>query len=63
VLIDVDSEQKISVNWFDSDGLTDKLSLAAVQAVEHALQRRIARAELEAERAKAEPEAEQGDGP
>jgi len=62
ITIDVDGEQKISVNWFNSDGLTDRLSLAAVQAVERALQLRIARAEVEAERA-AQADGEQAGAP
>ena len=62
ITIDVESEHKISVNWFNSDGLTDSLSLRAVQAVERALQLRIVRAEVEAERA-AQGDGEQADGP
>jgi len=60
VIIDVDSEQKISVSLFESDGTTDKLALAAIQAVERTLQRRIVRTELEAE---AKKTAESDDGP
>ncbi|HUW08608.1 MAG TPA: hypothetical protein VM537_02720 [Anaerolineae bacterium] len=62
VIIDVDSDRGIAVNWFESDGLTDKLALAAVQAVEREMQRRAIRAELEAECA-TQPESEQTDGP
>jgi len=61
IVIDIDSERGIAVNWFESDGLTDKLALAAVQAVEREMQRRTIRAELEAERA-TQPESEQADG-
>lgn len=51
----------ISVHWFDSEGVTPQIGLAAVQLVERELQRRVVRAELEAERAQAQTEAD-GDG-
>lgn len=54
VVIDIETDRGIAVNWFESDGMTDALALAAIQAVERELQRRVMRAELEAERAKAE---------
>lgn len=54
IVIDIEAERGIAVSFFASDGLTDVPALAAVQAVERALQRRVLRAELEAERAKAE---------
>ena len=66
VIVNID-ERGVGVSWFESDGMTDALTLAAVQAVERELQHRIARAEVEAERAKAEAAAdgrgELADGP
>lgn len=56
VIIDVASEGRMAVKWFESDGTTHKLALAAIQAIERALQQRIVRAELEAERATQEEE-------
>ena len=56
VIIDVDAEGGMAVKWFESDGTTDEMALAAVQALERALQQRIVRAELEAERAAQEEE-------
>jgi len=50
VIIDVGSDGRIAVNWFESDGLTDKVALAAVEAVQRILARRAIRAELEAEK-------------
>jgi len=54
IVIDIDNDRGIVVNFFQSDGLTDSPALAAVEAVQRELQRRVLRAELEAERAKAE---------
>jgi len=54
IIIDVDGEKGVAVNFFESDGLTGALALAAVEAVQRELQRRVFRAELEAERAKVE---------
>lgn len=49
MIVEQDQEGRVAVNWFESDGLTSQLALAAVQAVERELQRRVVRAELEAE--------------
>lgn len=40
---------QVSVTWLASDGLSDQAALAALQAVERALQKRVLRAELETE--------------
>jgi len=53
------TDQGLSVNFFTSEGMPDQAALAAVQAVERQLQRRVLRAELEAERQEAAQTAEE----
>ena len=59
VVLDTTDQGLLSVNLFTSEGMPDQAALAAVQAVERQLQRRVLRAELEAERQEAAQTAEE----